>query len=163
MEQTQGNQTRNCENVKLSVRINEDGTITRLGFSSQITSEKSNVYTERPEILKFYLSSTHLTCGETIKLCWAVSNAQNCFLTIRQGEHDMSSQVEDSGELDLSSNIATDDIIIEINCKNSAGQANLRRTISVKKKKNEVKSNIGATIVTILIIIVITAKIISIF
>lgn len=135
--------------------INEDGSITRKKHSPIESPSYQGKYTTRPTIMKFYSSSDHMTCGEQVKVFWAIQDTDEVSVTISQGGYSTTESMPAEGELILMSNISSDDITIMIMAKNSRGIIASRKTITLSKRVNTIKTNVGATIIYVIFIILV--------
>lgn len=140
--------------------INEDGSITRKKYTPIERPSCKGEYTSRPTIMKFYCSSDHMTCGEQVKVFWAIQDADEVSVTISQGGYSTNESMPAEGELTLTSNISSDDITITITARNSSGIISSRKTIALKKRVNTVQTNVGANVVYIIVIILILSGLI---
>jgi hypothetical protein len=152
----------NCSN-EFEFIINEDGSITRKKYTPIEHPTYQGEYTTRPTIMKFYCSSDHMTCGEEVKVFWAIQDTDEVSVTISQGEYSTTEAMPVEGELLLTSNISSDDITIMITARNSSGIISSRKTIALSKRLNTVQTNVGATVVYVIIIILVLLKLILIF
>ncbi len=138
--------------------INEDGSITRKKYTPIDRPSYKGEYTSRPTIMKFYCSSDHMTCGEQVKVFWAIQDADEVSVTISQGGYSTTESMPAEGELTLTSNISSDDITITITARNSSGIVSSRKTIALSKRANTVQTNVGATVVLVIVIILVLLK-----
>ncbi len=109
--------------------LNEDGSITRKQYTPIKCPSNHGEYSIRPTIMKFYCSSDHMTCGEQVRIFWTIQYTDEVSVTISQGEYSSTESMPAEGELTLTSNIASDDIVITITAKNSSGIISSRKTI----------------------------------
>lgn len=133
--------------------INEDGSITRKKYTPIERPLSKGEYGTRPTIMKFYCSSDHMKCGEQVKVYWAIQDADEVSITISQGGYSTTELMPAEGEITLTSNISAEDIAITISAKNNSGVISSRKTISLSKRENTVQTNVGATVIYILIIV----------
>lgn len=133
--------------------INEDGSITRKKYTPIERPLSKGEYGTRPTIMKFYCSSDHMKCGEQVKVYWAIQDADEVSITISQGGYSTTELMPAEGEITLTSNISAEDITITISAKNNSGVISSRKTISLSKRENTVQTNVGATVIYILIIV----------
>lgn len=133
--------------------INEDGSITRKKYTPIERPLSKGEYGTRPTIMKFYFSSDHMKCGEQVKVYWAILDADEVSITISQGGYSTTELMPAEGEITLTSNISAEDITITISAKNNSGVISSRKTISLSKRENTVQTNVGATVIYILIIV----------
>ena len=101
----------------ITIKINEDGSITQIG-SWNYSIGKSSVYSSRPQIAKMYLSNDLLTCGETVQFSWSIIDGEENTLTIEQGGYETVYNIPSTGEMNISSDIISDDIRFTIGSKN---------------------------------------------
>lgn len=120
----------------ITIKINEDGSITQTG-SWSYSIGKSSIYSSRPQIAKMYLSNEHLTCGETVQFSWSIIDGEDNTLTIQQGGYETTYNIPSIGEMNILSDILSDNISMTISSKNSIGETNARRVLQVTKKANE--------------------------
>ena len=150
----------------ITIKINEDGSITQTG-SWDYNIGKSSIYSSRPQIAKMYLSNEHLTCGETVQFSWSIIDGEDNTLTIEQSGYETIYNIPAIGEMNISSDILSDDIRFTTGSKNDLGEVNSRKTLHVQKRKNDVKASTGASVVStifaIFIIIALIIKVIDIF
>ena len=150
----------------ITIKINEDGTITRMGSWAEKIA-KVQTFSDKPQIAKMLLSNDNLTCGDSVTLHWGIIEGKENTLTIEQGGHITMYNIPDNGELNISSDILSDDIQLTIGSKNDIGQTFSRRTLKVQKRGNDVKltktASIGQTIVLIIICLAIILKFINLF
>lgn len=148
----------------LSFTINEDGTILQTG-SINLGQYIPKQHTSRPVISKFNLSSNELICGNEVYVSWHLEDSSEAMMTIRQGSRMKEITVPDDGDFIIKSDISSDDIELELSAKNNIGVSTNRKYIKVSKRKNEVKVNVGKSIlywlVSIIFIISFLIKIIS--
>lgn len=133
--------------------INEDGSITRKKHTAIEHPSCKGEHTSRPTIMKFYCSSDHMTCGEQVKVFWAIQDADEVSITISQGGYSTTESMPAEGEITLTSNISSEDITITITARNSRGVISSRKTIALSKRANTVQTNVGATVIYVIIII----------
>lgn len=133
--------------------INEDGSITRKKYTPIEGINKVGEYCARPTIMKFYCSSDQMKCGEQVKVFWAIQDAEEVSISISQGGFSTTELMPPEGEITLSSNISAEDITITITAKNNSGVNSSRKTISLSKRENTVQTNIGATVIYVIIIL----------
>lgn len=133
--------------------INEDGSITRKKYTPIEGPLTKGEYGARPTIMKFDCSSDQMKCGEQVKVFWAIQDADEVSITISQGGYSTTELMPAEGEITLTSNLSAEDITITITAKNNNGVISSRKTISLSKRKNTVQTNVGATVIYILIII----------
>lgn len=143
--------------------INEDGSITRKKYTPIVRSLSKGEYGARPTIMKLYCSSDHMKCGEQVKVYWAIQDADEVSITISQGGYSTTELMPAEGKITLTSNISAEDITITISAKNSSGAISSRKTISLSKRENTVQTNVGATVVYVVIIILVVLRLISRF
>lgn len=138
----------------ITIKINEDGSITQIG-SWDYSIGKSSIYSSRPQIAKMYLSKDNLTCGETVQFSWSIIDGEDNTLTIQQGGYESTYNIPSTGEMNISSDILSDNINMTISSKNSIGETNARRTLHVSKKANEFveKNSVVANLLVWFIII----------
>jgi len=135
--------------------INEDGSITRKKYTPIDRPISKGEYGARPTIMKYYCSSNHMKCGDQVKVYWAIQDADEVSITISQGGYSTTELMPVEGEITLTSNISADDITITITAKNNSGVISSRKTISLSKRENTVQTNVGATIFSLLLIIIV--------
>ncbi len=135
--------------------INEDGSITRKKCTPIERPSYQGEFTTRPTIMKFYCSSDHMTCGEQVKVFWAIQDSDEVTVTISQGGYSTIESMPAEGGLTLTSNISSDDITITITARNSSGIISSRKMIALSKRVNTVQTNIGATVVYVIVIILV--------
>lgn len=135
--------------------INEDGSITRKKYTTIECPSNQGEYTTRPTIMKFYCSSDYMTCGEQVKVFWAIQDTDEVSVTISQGEYSTTESMPAEGELILMSNISSNDITIMIIAKNSRGIIASRKTITLSKRVNTIQTNVGATVIYVIFIILV--------
>lgn len=143
--------------------INEDGSITRKKYLPIERPLVKGEYGARPSIMKFYCSSDHMKCGEQLKVYWTIQDADEVSITISQGGYTTTELLPAEGAITLTSNISVEDITIAITAKNNNGVASSRKTISLSKRENTVQTNVGATVVYVIIIISVVLGLISKF
>ena len=120
----------------ITIKINEDGSITQTG-SWDYNIGKSSIYSSRPQIAKMYLSNEHLTCGETVQFSWSIIDGEDNTLTIQQGGYESIYNIPSVGEMNISSDILSDNISMTISSKNHVGETNTRRVLQVMKRAND--------------------------
>lgn len=120
----------------ITIKINEDGSITQTG-SWDYSIGKSSIYSSRPQIAKMYLSNEHLTCGETVQFSWSIIDGEDNTLTIQQGGYESIYNIPSVGEMNISSDILSDNISMTISSKNHIGETNARRVLQVMKRAND--------------------------
>ena len=138
----------------ITIKINEDVSITQIG-SWDYKIGKSSIYTSRPQIAKMYLSNDHLTCGETVQFSWSIIDGEDNTLTIEQGGYETTYNIPAVGEMNISSDIISDNINFTISSKNSIGSTNARKTLLISNRANEFeeKSSVVANIYVIILVI----------
>ena len=150
----------------ISFKINEDGSITKIG-SWNYTDDNAKVYSSRPQIAKMYLSNDQLTCGDIVFFSWSIIDGEECTLTIEQGRYKETYNIPSVGEMNISSDILSDDITLTIGSKNDCGESNSRKTLFVRKRKNDVSvptaTKVVSTIAVIFVTIVILSRLINLF
>lgn len=124
----------------LTFKINEDGTITKIGGLDNVSNKDASIDTEKPSISKFYLSSDTLKCGDTILMHWAIEGSVRNVLTLRQGNSEVSDEIPDTGTLNIVSDISTENITIDIESSNDVGKVYARRQVLVNKRDNTFKN-----------------------
>lgn len=125
--------------------INDDGSITRAGNFDK----KSNINvdsSEKPMILKMYLSQDSMECGEQVDFLWDIANGKENVLTISQSGYETSCEIPDSGAITITSDILSDNINITIESSNEIGKVYARKILMVSKRKNEVSGSMAVTI-----------------
>ena len=120
----------------ITIKINEDGSITQTG-SWDYSIGKTSIYSSRPQIAKMYLSNEHLTCGETVQFSWSIIDGEDNTLTIQQGGYESTYNIPPVGEMNISSDILSDNISMTISSKNHIGETNARRVLQVMKRAND--------------------------
>lgn len=134
--------------TKFEFIINEDGSITRNKFAPvKCRDVECSI---RPAIMKFHCSSDRMTCGEQVKVFWAVRDANTVSVTIAQGGYSTTEFMPAEGELTLSSNISSEYITITITAKNNSGVVSSRKIIALNKRENTVKTNVVASVVYVI-------------
>lgn len=144
----------------ISFKINEDGSITKIG-SWNYDVDSTMVYSSRPQIAKMYLSNDQLTCGDTVYFSWSIIDGEECTLTIEQGRYQETYNIPSVGEMNISSDILSDDITLTIGSRNDYGESNSRKTLFVKKRKNDVTIPTGTKVVSTIAVIFVTIVAIS--
>ena len=144
----------------ISFKINEDGSITKIG-SWNYDVDSTKVYSSRPQIAKMYLSNDQLTCGDTVYLSCSIIDREECTLTIEQGRYQETYNIPSVGEMNISSDILSDDITLTIGSRNDYGESNSRKTLFVKKRKNDVTIPTGTKVVSTIAVIFVTIVAIS--
>lgn len=146
----------------ITFRINEDGSITRTG-DFVVSTKLTNNTKEKPEILKMYLSKDYMECGETVIFYWSIQNGNKNSLTFTQGGYEETFEIPDTGELNIESDIDSQDISLTIQSENESGKVYARKVLSLSKRKNEFQGSIAVTVVYILVFVLIIVGIISKF
>jgi hypothetical protein len=136
----------------ITIKINEDGSITQIG-SWDYKIGKSSIYPSRPQIAKMYLSNEHLTCGETVQFSWSIIDGEDNTLIIEQGGYETMYNIPAVGEINISSDIISDDIYLTVGSKNDYGEVNARKTLRVAKRRNDVKASKSASVIYAIIAI----------
>ncbi len=145
----------------VTIKINEDGSVSRTG-SWDFQTRRNEYYQNKPQIAKMYLSSDNLICGDYVKFIWDIIDGEENILTIEQSGYEKSCNIPSSGELNISSDIHSGDMFLTIDSKNSLGRTILRKTIFVKKRKNDVKFSKWSDVVSWLSIVIVIIYLIKI-
>lgn len=134
----------------ISFKINEDGSITRIGDFGQ--RQYSNpIGEEKPMILKMYLTQNSMECGDQVDFLWDIVNGDENILIISQGGYETSCEIPDTGKVTITSDILSDDISITIESSNKIGKTCARKILTVAKRKNEVSGSMAVTVFYIVV------------
>lgn len=147
----------------ITIQINDDGSITQVGsFDCSKSIGHSAIYTSKPQIGKFFLSSDSMKCGDNVDLSWNIIDGEDNTLTIEQGARSQVVEIPNDGSLNIISNLDSNDINFTICSSNDCGKVYARRALHLSKQNIDFKTSKTSSAVSIIYCVIMVAAILSV-